>query len=108
MRQRSQQLQSDLITVVIFADYTKGTIKMINNVADLADPSDKQGRSYRQINNEKTHNFKVGQLIELECGARLHVLKHSRDCDGTPLYVIGLKESNIVEGGYPEDYLKAI
>ena len=81
---------------------------MINNVADFIDPNDKQGRSYRQINNEKTHALKVGQLVELECGARLYVLKHSRDCDGTPLYTIGLQESNIVEGGYPQEYLKAI
>jgi hypothetical protein len=80
----------------------------MDNVADLTDPSDTKGRSYRQINNATPHNFKVGQLVELECGARLYIIKHSRDCDGTPLYVVGLQESNIVEGGYPEDYIKAI
>ena len=75
------------------------------NVADLDSGN---GKTYREVNNATKHGLKVGQLVQLYCGARLHVLKHSRDCDGTPLYVIGLKESNIIEGGYPEESLTAV
>jgi hypothetical protein len=40
---------------------------MVNiiNVADLVDPGDFQGRTYRQINSELKHQFAVGDLIEL-------------------------------------------
>jgi len=54
------------------------------NVADMVDPV--TGLTYRQINNAKKHKFQVGQLVELESGARLFVAKQTRDCDGTPLY----------------------
>jgi len=77
----------------------------MNMIADLIDPNDKNGRTYREVNNATNHGIKIGQLVELECGSRLFVLMHKRDCDGTPLYVIGLKESNIIEGGYPEESL---
>lgn len=57
------------------------------NVADLKDPNDPQGRSYREVNRDKQHQFKVGQLVELrESGVRLFVAKLTRDCDETPLY----------------------
>jgi hypothetical protein len=56
------------------------------NVADLRDPSDPAGRSYRQVNAEKTHQIALGALVELESGARLFVVKLGRDCDQTPLY----------------------
>ena len=56
------------------------------NIADLRDPRDQQGRSYREVNSETKHNIAVGQLVELSNGARLFVAKQTRDCDGTPLY----------------------
>ena len=56
------------------------------NVADLRDPADPQGRSYRQVNAEKTHGVALGALVELESGVRLFVVKLGRDCDETPLY----------------------
>lgn len=61
-------------------------MKTFVNIADLKDPSDPQGRSYREVNAEKKHSFPVGALVELESGARLFVVKQTRDCDQTPLY----------------------
>jgi hypothetical protein len=56
------------------------------NLADLRDPNDKQGRSYRQVNAEMAHAIPVGALVEMENGCRLYVVYHGRDCDMTPLY----------------------
>lgn len=58
----------------------------IVNVADLRDPSDPRGRSYRQVNAEKVHGIALGALVELESGVRLFVVKLGRDCDQAPLY----------------------
>ena len=62
----------------------------IFNVADLTDPNDPQGRTYRQVNAEKTHAIPLGALVELETGERLRVMMHTRDCDQTPLYSLGV------------------
>jgi hypothetical protein len=64
----------------------------IINVADLTDPSDPQGRTYRQVNAEKPHAIPIGTLVELETGERLRVMAHTRDCDQTPLYSIGVSD----------------
>ena len=61
---------------------------VIDNVADLIDPSDPEGRSYRELNNLKSHKFRAGQLVEIDDGVRLYVEHLTRDCDGTPLYVL--------------------
>jgi len=70
----------------------------IINVADLKDPEDPQGRSYRQINHAKPHNIPLGTLVEYNCasghgdmesGLRMFVVLQTRDCDGTPLYSLG-------------------
>lgn len=60
------------------------------NVADLKDPSDSQGRTYRQVNAERTHAIPIGSLVELATGERLRVMLHTRDCDQTPLYSLGV------------------
>ena len=72
---------------------------MIVNIADLVDRNDAKGRTFREINKEKTHNISIGSLVETEDGCRLFVVDHGRDCDETPLYGlsgskddIGLKE----------------
>ena len=62
-----------------------GMSKLIN-IADLKDPDDSEGRTYRQVNNAKSHKYGLGVLVELDSGARLFIAKHARDCDGTPLY----------------------
>lgn len=62
----------------------------IINVADMTDPGDQQGRTYRQVNAEKQHAIPLGALVELETGERLRVMMHTRDCDQTPLYSLGV------------------
>lgn len=64
------------------------------NIADCVDPDDPRGRTYRQINAAKVHGIPLGALVEISHlddpspmdGARLFVVSHNRDCDGTPLY----------------------
>ena len=58
------------------------------NIADLRDPNDPQGRSYRQVNAAKSHQFPVGALVEFNHGPRLWVVYLARDCDQTPLYCL--------------------
>lgn len=59
---------------------------MLVMIADLQDPEDSDGRTYREVNNAKTHSFNVGQMVEIHNGCRMFIAKHGRDCDGTPLY----------------------
>lgn len=60
--------------------------------ADIVNPS--TGKTFREENLEKVHQFPIGSLVELTDdppgGIRLHVVGHSRDCDGTPLYSLGI------------------
>lgn len=77
------------------------------NIADLKDPSDPRGRSYREINNAAEHKYNVGQLVEFEDGLRLFITKQTRDCDGTPLYWFGWGEKT-VRRNYPEDGFKIL
>lgn len=80
-------------------------------VADIVCPDDPQGRTYRQINNAKTHAIPVGALVELLNGVRLFVVWHGRDCDGTPLYWLSHKNDvrkPYVGGGYLESSLKVV
>lgn len=56
------------------------------NIADLRDPDDPQGRSYREVNAAKVHRYPIGALVEFNHGPRLWVVHHGRDCDQTPLY----------------------
>jgi hypothetical protein len=89
------------------------------NIADLKNPSDPQGRSYREVNLAKTHGIPVGTLVELRQGARLFVVHHHRDCDGTPLYAMSHDRDDTVKHderfhnsnwvhGYPEGSLKVV
>jgi len=65
-------------------------MKTMQNIADLPDPNDAKGRSYREINNATNHFAGIGSLVELPDGCRLHITDHRRDCDGTPLYCLGV------------------
>lgn len=59
------------------------------------------GKTIRENNLEKRHAIPVGTLVEVKYDewhgdgactkvrARLWVVHHARDCDGTPLYVLG-------------------
>jgi len=77
----------------------------VQSIADLPDPNDPKGRTYREINNAMPHNLKCGDLVEFENGARLFITRLTRDCDGTPLYCLGLNKGHTVVRGYPEDAL---
>jgi hypothetical protein len=86
----------------------------IIKIADIVDPD--SGKTYRQINLEKGHSIPIGALVELDDGVRLFVVKHGRDCDGTPLYWLSWTvepdhpDGNYMHkyGGFLEDSLKII
>lgn len=87
------------------------------NVADLKDPNDPQGRSYREVNADKQHQIPLDTLVELlddedkPSGERLYVKQHNRDCDQTPLYSLGLKHHESIYQwvhGFSEGSLKVI
>ena len=84
------------------------SVKLIN-VADLTDPNDQDGRTYRQINAARSHGMRLGALVECESGARLFIVHLGRDCDQTPLYWLAVRrdETDRVRwiGGYPEESL---
>jgi hypothetical protein len=100
----------------------------IFNIADAICDSDPQGRTYRQINNATPHNIPIGSLVEIAHdsaypssmdGARLFVVMHNRDCDGTPLYELCADPEDKTQkdprfrndrwhGGYCEDNLIVI
>lgn len=62
------------------------------NLADVQDPDDPLGRSYRQVNAELKHGIPLGALVEVdETGERLYIVKQGRDCDQTPLYWLSMK-----------------
>lgn len=64
---------------------------------NLRDPDDPQGRSYREVNLEKTHRFRLNSLVELSNGVRVFLSRYARDCDGTPLYDVMLKPCDCVK-----------
>jgi hypothetical protein len=82
-------------------------------VSDIVNP--KTGLTGRQENLQVKHSIPIGALVEIleydihrevyyeDNGLRLYVCKHTRDCDGTPLYDLTfstLKEfTNAVEIG---------
>jgi len=69
----------------------------VTMVSDLVMPS---GKTWREENLELIHNIPLGTLVEVKYNewfgdgacekvhARLYVTKHTRDCDGEPLYVL--------------------
>tara|TARA_R110002020_G_scaffold69395_3_gene180615 strand:- start:32 stop:349 length:318 start_codon:yes stop_codon:yes gene_type:complete len=80
-------------------DYGEKKMPEFINIADFDSGN---GKTYRQMNNEKTHSFGLGVLVELDNGVRLFVAKHTRDCDGTLLY------SLTPEYNEDTEYLKTI
>ena len=84
--------------------------KMIR-ISDLRDPSDPQGRTYREVNSAKKHKYPIGTLVELNHGARLWVVHHARDCDQTPLYCLSADPNDTEverEGFYNASWVKGI
>jgi len=78
------------------------------NVADIVEEN---GKTIRENNLEKAHDIPIGTLVEVKYDewhgdgacekvhARLWVVSHDRDCDGTPLYSLSsYKEPLFVDG----------
>ena len=83
------------------------------NITDLKDPNDTQGRSYREVNAGKLHKIPINAIVELKSGARAFVVKHTRDCDQTPLYSLAIdsdpeQHKFSMCHGYGEESLKQI
>jgi len=88
------------------------------NIADLINPE--TGKTYREENLAKSHKIPLGALVEIvDTGARLFVVKHTRDCDGTPLYSLCADPDDMIvirpgfgkphwHNGYSEDALRTI
>jgi len=64
------------------------------------------GLTIKEDNLLKKHNIEIGQLVEVikdneypskYDNIRLYVIGHHRDCDGTPLYAIGLKGAEMYD-----------
>lgn len=67
-------------------------------IHDLTNPA--TGKTYKEENLERQHQIPVGTLVEVKYDrwygdgacekvhARLWVVEHRRDCDGTPLYAL--------------------
>ena len=89
----------------------------------LHDLVESNGKTIRQNNMAKEHNIPLGTLVEVKfhqwlghgacqkIHARLFVVGHNRDCDGTPLYSIGRWTSFPKidsHSGFTEDRLSVI
>lgn len=94
-------------------------MKLIKQVCDFLDPDDSAGRTYREINNSRSHKFDVGDLVEVNDGVRLFIVHRNRDCDGTPLYCLSPDQDNTAQlhknllnrdwhNGYSERNMKLI
>jgi hypothetical protein len=76
------------------------------NIADIKNPE--TGKTFREENNELQHKYKVDDLVEIipsyeDCvygGMRLYIIGCTRDCDGTPLYVLGSKGMELHQTGF--------
>lgn len=95
-------------------------------VHDLVNPE--TGNTYREDNLAKHHNIPIGALVEIVSdkedpsewdGLRLFVVRHHRDCDGTPLYGMSFDRDDLedenpklfnrsVLHGFPEDSLSVV
>jgi hypothetical protein len=70
---------------------------------------EKNGKTIKENNMGKKHNIPIGTLVEIEDNeyfeggayrkgtARLFVIAHTRDCDGTPLYSLCGKRVDLME-----------
>jgi len=96
-------------------------------VVFLHDMVEANGKTIKENNLEKQHDIPIGSLVEVKFDdwfgdgacwkvyARLWVISHTRDCDGTPLYslsrwkneVFALKVRDLYTG-FSEGSLKVI
>lgn len=80
------------------------------------------GKTVRENNEQIEHKIPKGTLVEAvcldgefskycdcnECGMRLFVVAHHRDCDGTPLYSLGTRDGRFSMHGYSADSLQEV
>ena len=60
------------------------------------------GKTIKGNNLAREHAIAIGQLVEVrDTGVRLYVVRHDRDCDGTPLYSLSFTLESAEELGYP-------
>ena len=85
---------------------------MIRNIADIVEEN---GKTVRENNLSKKHKIPLGTLVEINIGepshkgVRLYVCAHNRDCDGSPLYTLGIPEEEYCKSrGYGEESLEVI
>ncbi len=80
-------------------------------LVNFADIIEENGKTIRENNLEKTHDIPIGTLVEVKFDewhgngacekthARLWVVGHDRDCDGTPLYSLSPFKEPLFVGG---------
>ena len=99
--------------------------KMIN----FSDIVEENGKTIYENNLTKTHNIPIWTMVEVKWDeyygdgacqkihARLWVVKHNRDCDGSHLYILGkdmigyrspLLYDSVTFGGFSEENLSVI
>ena len=72
----------------------------------MSDIVEKNGKTIKENNLEKKHKYPLNSLVELENGERLYIFKHTRDCDGSPLYSLGFKfNEEVLSSGHGEESL---
>ena len=72
------------------------------NIIPIYRIKDTNGETDHDRNMRIQHSIPIGSLVEVRGtedwpewhGVRMYVTKHSRDCDGSPLYSIGLKNAD--------------
>jgi hypothetical protein len=96
-------------------------VEMIHNLVE------ENGKTIKQNNMEKQHQIPIGALVEVKFDtwfgdgacwkvhARLWVVAHNRDCDGTPLYGLSrwkdaafAKQVHGIHHGFDEESLTPV
>ncbi len=89
----------------------------MNKAIFIGDIIEENKKSIKENNLEKKHNIPIGSLVEvkwdewhgngacMKVHARLWIVSHDRDCDGTPLYSISRWSPKFIQGlldsGFP-------
>ena len=81
-------------------------IRLLPTYIIAHDIVEKNGKTVRENNLEIQHKIPLNSLVELNNGVRLFVVVHTRDCDGTPLYVLNCYNEQLqAEEWKGDDYL---
>lgn len=90
-------------------------------LVNIADIRESNGKTVRENNYARLHAIPIGALVEIDCddddylqahGVRLFVILHTRDCDGSPLYSLGMRKNETdpreMDHGWGEESLSVI